>query len=443
MNFEEDSFRFLFANAPVGVLYAATDETIQSANPYLAALFGIDSEMNLKLGSLPALRSTRLLEDFYACVRSSETIVGECETATVPPLRLRYYFLPYSEGGVVRGARAIVVDVTERKLAEDRAAALARYFDSVVESMSPLATLTPQNHVQFLNPAFSAEFNAPLESSVGKSLFEVMHLADEERIHLADNIARVTPGNPRSSEIRHEHQVYGYTAFAFPHGTGIILRNLTHMRRLETRVEELHSRLLQSREEEQQRIAAELHDSVGQTILAAKLNLVASKTDASPQKEERFQTALELIDQASQQLREIYTNLYPNLLNDLGLEAAIRSFVRGFLALKVENVILRIALKRPLSRDVQLSLYRILQEVCGNIVKHAHAGNVWIVLFARGSRASLYVRDDGRGFSPVDRRRGFGLDNIRRRVEDLDGTVAIRSEQGRGSRFLVRIPLKE
>lgn len=159
---------------------------------------------------------------------------------------------------------------------------------------------------------------------------------------------------------------------------------------------------------------------------------------------ERFAAGLSLIDRASKELRDLYTRLYPSVLTDLGLEAAIRWYSKHFLDVKGIDVDLKIDLEAKMGRTVETHLFRIVQELFTNVVKHSGADRVHLRLTNQDDRVRLVLEDDGRGFSPEAVRlklRGFGLDNIRRRVDDMEGTVKIISVPGGGTSFDILVPL--
>lgn len=314
------------------------------------------------------------------------------------------------------------------------------YAARIVASMAPLVTLDAEQRIRFVNESFEREFKRKGSDLAGLPLLDVLPLRFADRETLIDTVTVKGRRKRAGREFRFGRQVYGYTVFPVGDDTGIILKNITDIKRLERKVETLHSQLLRVQDEERQRLAAELHDGVGQTVLAAKINIVAFA--ANPQKNgERLQLGLELIDRASNELREIYSNLYPSLLRELGLASAIRERLRALEAtgLAVET---SIALDRRLPPDLELQIYRIVQEVIANALKHASARRFTLSLSDANGQLHLAVADDGVGFSPNDLPSGgFGLQNIRRRVEDCKGHMQLISFPAGGASLEVRVPL--
>lgn len=314
------------------------------------------------------------------------------------------------------------------------------YARRIVAGMAPLLTLDAQQRIRFVNESFEQEFNLKGSELAGRMLLDILPLRFADRETFLDIVAVKGRKRRASREFRFGRQVYGYTVFPVGDETGIILKNITDIKRLERKVASLHSRLLRVQDEERQRLAAELHDGVGQTVLAAKINMVAYSSNPG-QNQQRLQLGLELIDRASNELREIYSNLYPSLLRELGLASAIRERLRSLEAtgLAVET---SITLNGRLSPNLELQIYRIVQEVIANALKHASARHFSLSLDDTNHRVDLIVADDGAGFSLHEHPSGgFGLQNIRRRVEDCKGHMQLISFPQGGTSLAVRIPL--
>jgi two-component system, NarL family, sensor kinase len=317
-------------------------------------------------------------------------------------------------------------------------------FRSLVESISPLITIDKDFTIHFVNETFKKEFRIGKRTLIGKNFFEVFKLEPNDKEQLIYNVSVSDKQRIHNKEFIIKEHIYGYSIFRFTDEIGIILKDITMIKRLEKKIESLHSRLLNVQEKERQNLARELHDGVGQTILAAKLNFAFYEKD--PVKYiKNFEKGLVLIDIASQELREIYTNLYPSTLSELGLESAIRSFNKDFLELGERKVNLKIVIKSKLSHELEVNVYRIIQEISTNIVKHAKATIVDMHICIKDTFLQILIRDNGIGFDENDllkkETKGFGLQNIRRRVEDMKGIIIIQSSPILGTNFDIRIPI--
>jgi signal transduction histidine kinase len=208
----------------------------------------------------------------------------------------------------------------------------------------------------------------------------------------------------------------------------------------------LAAQVINAQDAERARVARELHDSTAQTLAAAMLQISATARQAKdPATEERLAELRTLVADALEEVRTLSHTIHPRVLDDLGLVAALEWLARqtrqeGTLDVEVEA--------EPGAEDIPRAaasvLYRIAQESIRNVLQHAHARNVRLVLECNDLAATLSVIDDGRGFDvrgAEARRPGMGLFSIRERVSLVNGTVDIQSVPGRGARVIATLPL--
>jgi signal transduction histidine kinase len=203
-------------------------------------------------------------------------------------------------------------------------------------------------------------------------------------------------------------------------------------------------RAVQAQEVERRRLARELHDETGQALTSILLGLAAVERAESA--EDAHVAAAELrklVVETLQDVRRLAVELRPSALDDFGLEPALRRLgqsVREAGALDVQ-VEARLGSQR-LPADVETALYRIVQEALTNVVKHAGAERVSILVTRKPSSVLVMIEDDGRGFDPGQTRAaGLGLMGMTERVELLDGTFQIDAEPGAGTTLIVELPL--
>jgi signal transduction histidine kinase len=204
-------------------------------------------------------------------------------------------------------------------------------------------------------------------------------------------------------------------------------------------------RVVQAQEEERRRLARELHDETGQALASILLGL-KSLEEVSDVTElgERVATLRSRVVETLQDVRRLAVELRPAALDDFGLEPALERLVSGF----AEQTGLKVELESRLHDDrlpqeVETVLYRIVQEALTNIVKHANAGRVSIVVTQRVGSVGAIVEDDGHGFNPEeDTDGGIGLIGMRERVALLDGSMTIESAKGKGTTLVVEVPLR-
>ena len=201
-------------------------------------------------------------------------------------------------------------------------------------------------------------------------------------------------------------------------------------------------------EAERRRLARDLHDGIGQTLTALKQQLDVVEQSASdlpgfPEAARtRLRDAAELAAQALHETRELSRLLRPQILDDLGLEPALRWLTRTFsertgLALEVDLV----GIDCRLPADLETLAYRVVQEGLNNVGKHAAAGRAQVLARLEGGQLELVVADDGKGFDPkAPEGDGSGLRGMRDRVELFGGRIDIGSRPGKGTRIVARVP---
>lgn len=234
-----------------------------------------------------------------------------------------------------------------------------------------------------------------------------------------------------------------------------VQRDITHLKRREAELRQSREELRRlSRaqedllEQERRRIARDLHDELGQTLTAMKLNLNITMDQMQAEhhaRRDRLRQTVVSVDEAVNKVREIAANLRPPMLDDLGFEAAAEWFLEqcaGRDEMEV-NWLSHCGGEGRVGGEVATALYRILQECMTNISRHSGASVVDIDYDEQGGWALLEVRDNGDGFDPGQvRAGGFGLVGIRERVSMLHGELTVESAMGRGVRIHVALPLQ-
>jgi PAS domain S-box-containing protein len=208
----------------------------------------------------------------------------------------------------------------------------------------------------------------------------------------------------------------------------------------------LAARLLSVREEERTRIAREIHDELGQSLTAVRLDLswlAGRLSGRSGVTLERIRSTVQLADSIIQSVRRISTNLRPAVL-DLGLAAALEWQTQEFQARTGIQCELRLLTQEVFAPEVSTALFRIFQETLTNVARHAKATRVEVVEQKQRGRLVMRIRDNGCGFDPEDPSisRSLGLLGMRERAAILGGQVAISSAPGKGTTVTAWIPLR-
>jgi PAS domain S-box-containing protein len=226
--------------------------------------------------------------------------------------------------------------------------------------------------------------------------------------------------------------------------------DITELKRAQTALQRsfgqlraLAARLQTVREEERKRVARELHDQLGQTLTAMKIDLSSLIHELPAEKERRAASLLKLIDQTIHSVRRISNDLRPAVLDDLGLIGAVEWAAREFenrtgtkcwLDLPGDDTVV--------DRELATSLFRILQETFTNVARHADASRVDVRLARENGSMTLEVRDDGKGISEeqLSDRSSLGILGMRERALLLGGELAISGAPGQGTTIRVRVP---
>lgn len=228
-------------------------------------------------------------------------------------------------------------------------------------------------------------------------------------------------------------------------------REVSRLRR-ERRTQQAFSRLqIESQEAERKRLAAELHDGLGQNLLLASNELQQFLQQHDGAREE-VQQAAHLLQESIHSVREMASNLHPHQLERLGFTTALTTMVDAIshatgltVHLKCENI------DRLLPRASEVHLYRIAQEALSNVVRHSSARNVSIEIQKDAEKIKVVVRDNGKGFDgeSVVRStaahqgegfRRFGLSSMSERARIIGGTLNIESDAGKGTVVFVSVP---
>ncbi len=226
------------------------------------------------------------------------------------------------------------------------------------------------------------------------------------------------------------------------------------LRDSQTKLEQSHQNLRrlaahadQIKEGERKRIAREIHDDLGQNLLALRIeaDMLATRTrDRHPRLHERARSTLSQIDATIKSVRQIINDLRPNVL-DLGLTAAVEWQIAEFRRRTgIACELLADSTEVTLSDHAATAFFRILQESLSNIVRHAHATNVRVELKSGARQLSMTVVDNGIGLGERERGKAgsFGLVGIEERISILGGAFSISSTDGEGTTVCVSVPLE-
>ncbi|MBW6460329.1 MAG: sensor histidine kinase [Bacteroidales bacterium] len=203
--------------------------------------------------------------------------------------------------------------------------------------------------------------------------------------------------------------------------------------------------LVEGQEKERKRIARELHDGLGVLLSATKMQFTTIK-DKSPENRPMIEKATQLLEQASSDVRKISHNMMPGLLTKLGLYEATADLIERIN--ETENINARFRIsgdKSRLPENKEIMLYRIVQELVNNTLKHARASKIELTIETNPGTLLMHYMDNGVGYDVqklLDVETGsFGLRSLQSRVGFLNGTMDIKSSPGQGVRFFIEVPV--
>jgi len=222
------------------------------------------------------------------------------------------------------------------------------------------------------------------------------------------------------------------------------------LRASQERYRSLSRELVKLQETERRDIARELHDRVGQTLTAMRINMDLIRTRLDKHDDAliraRNEDCLQLIDSTFNAVRNVMYDLRPPMLDEYGLIAPLQWYAKQFTERTGMRVEIRGVEGWRWGPEVEIALFRIAQEALNNVARHSGAKNVRIELRGSAEEAVLTVEDDGVGLD-TERDRvekiGYGLITMRERAEALGGTFETSSEKGRGTRITVKVPRKQ
>jgi two-component system sensor histidine kinase UhpB len=209
----------------------------------------------------------------------------------------------------------------------------------------------------------------------------------------------------------------------------------------------LAAQLSEAEAEERRRVAHDIHDSLSQTLSVVKLSLETAQSQAAdnPALRNRLSDLVRLIDGLITQTRTMTFELYPSMLEDLGLAPALEWFIEGYgKRAGVEILVREDGAPRHLARAMSDYLFRAIRELLSNSVEHGRASDIVVSLHWQEDRLRIVIDDNGQGFDPQAKedqnpQRGLGLRGIRERILSWGGELRIESSPGAGARVMMEL----
>ncbi|AXT19352.1 hypothetical protein D7030_12950 [Flavobacteriaceae bacterium AU392] len=200
--------------------------------------------------------------------------------------------------------------------------------------------------------------------------------------------------------------------------------------------------MIEGQEKERQRIANDLHDDLGGLMANVKLHFNALQDNESP---DLFDKTNTLIEEAYQKVRTVAHAKNSGVIAKQGLLKAVQQMAKKVSASnKIQIDVVDHSLEHRLENSLELTIFRIIQELITNVIKHAEATETTIHLTNHNSTLNIMVEDNGKGFNPsqiTKSKKGMGISSIDKRVEHLEGTLTIESEPNKGTTIIIDLPV--
>jgi PAS domain S-box-containing protein len=356
---------------------------------------------------------------------------------------------------------AIARDITEKKRAEAELRISSRQWQSTFDSMKDSVSLINlEGRILRCNVAMEKFLGKPANEIIGSFCWKLIHGESEpiegcpvvrmKETHQREN--KILQLDDRWLEVIVDPQFDDDKKLI---GAVHIISDITERKRMEKELMNSREKLrnlavhIQSeREEERIKIAHEIHDEMAQSLIALKMDLFSlSKKIPKDQKSlfKKIESMSKLTDDIIKLAKEIYTELRPSLLDDLGLPLTIEWEAEEFQKRTGIRCEISIDPEIPaLDKARSTAIFRIFEEILTNIMRHAKATKVKVSLRKKDGKLELNVRDNGKGITrkQLTDPKSFGLIGIRERAKSLGGEDKIRGVPGKGTTVTIRIPLK-
>ncbi len=366
---------------------------------------------------------------------------------------------------LARATEQLRLELTERERVEESLRQSEERFRSVAQTASDgIIAVDSQGNIVFWNDAAEKIFGYSSGEAVGKRLAFIMperfrkdHGKGLERVVSTETSGIIGKTfekvglKKNGTEFPAELSLAGWKTKEGVFFTGIV-RDVTARKRAEEEIRHLSRQLISVMEEERKRLARDLHDEFGQALTSLHLGIEALSKSLPKEEEDHMTRCLELIqmiEQLGETVRNTSSELRPDMLDHLGLVPTLQWYMEDFVKRKHGPQVdfQAVGVKKRSHPDVEIVVYRILQEAMNNILRHSKAKHVTVLLAYSHPKLILTIKDDGVGFKQREsmlpfegKKSGIGLLGMRERVGAVGGNIEIRSSRGKGTVIRAELP---
>jgi len=467
----EEKYRQFYEDAPLGYHSLNADGNFLGVNREWLNVLGYSKEevIGRCFGDFVAPESLdTFIQDFPRFKADGKARATEFEMIKKDGSRIMLSIdgnVEYDREGHVKRTHCIMNDITERKRAEQTLRESEVKFRELFEHISSGVAVyeARDNGKDFIfknfNKAGERIEDVKREEMIGKSVIKLFPGVKE--FGLIDVFERVwKTGNPEHHPISQykDERIIGWRenyVYKLPSGEIVaVYDDITERKRAEKqlfdyqeKLKSLTSQLSVIEERERHRLATELHDQIGQSLVMLKMKLDSLlKSLPSGESTDVLGEVCDCLGDVIRDTRTLTFDLSSPILYELGFETAVTEWLDEQIREKhgIQAEFRDDGQLKPLDNDIRALLFRNVRELLINIVKHAKARKVKVSVSKTDEQICVIIEDDGVGFEPanIGSNTGFGIFSIRERLEQLDGHLEIESEPGCGSRFTMTAPLK-
>ena len=456
----EERFRVMVQGSPNAMLMVDESGTIAMANPQSEKLFGYKVEELLghnvdmlvpdrvRAGH-PGLRAGYNRDPHVRAMGADRELYALSKGGAEIPVEIGLNPTVTAEG---RFVLVTILDISARKQAEEaRLVSEQRYQDLVEQAADAIWLRDAGGRMLFVNDAGCRLLGYSREELLLSTSSQLIHASDPGTSARFDALAPF--GTLRVERVMRHKDGHAIPVETSAHRLSdgslqVISHDISERKRIEAELRQLSRRLGEAQEAERREIARELHDEIGQSLTATRINLrdLGQQTTSAPL-QERVAATEEIISELLGKVRQMSLDLHPSVLDDLGLVPALRWCVRTRAGGSPLQVRLDLPEHLPRFDDMaEITLFRVFQEALSNVLKHAGAAHLDVHLEYTDGRLRLDIKDDGKGFDAAAARRAalsgksLGLLGMQERVRLAGGEIAMDSAPGRGAEVRVSLP---